>query len=161
MPCQKQPICYLICGFPGAGKTTYAHGLSVETGAVCLNPDTACMRLFTPDQYERNWDACFAKTVDYLWVQAADYARRGQSVIFDMGFWTRQSRQEASYKARQIGFKVIVYYIDAPDAILKQRLSQRSGIIAARNLQNFENLRQQFEAPDVAQGETYIHIRNG
>ena len=52
-------------------------------------------------------------------------------------------------------------YIDAPDAILKQRLSQRSGIIAACNLQNFENLRQQFEAPDVAQGETYIHIRNG
>ena len=119
------------------------------------------MRLFTPDQYERNWDACFAKTVDYLWIQAVDCARRGQSVIFDMGFWSRQSRQEALCKARQIGFKVIVYYTDAPDTILKLRLSQRSGIIAARNLQNFENLRQQFEATDVAQGKMYIHIRNG
>lgn len=161
MPCKKQPICYLICGFLGAGKTTYAHGLSSETGAVCLNPDTVCMRLFTPEQYERNWDACFAKAVDSLWIQAADYARQGQSVIFDMGFWTRQSRQEATRKARQIGFKAVVHYVDAPDEILKQRLAQRPGIIAARNLQHFETLRQQFEAPNSAQGETYIYIKNG
>ena len=69
------PICYLICGFLGAGKTTYSQKLSKETGAIHLNPDEWCMKLFSKEEY----------------------AQKGKSIIFDMGFWTKQSRDEATY----------------------------------------------------------------
>ena len=50
------PVCYLICGFLGAGKTTYSQKLSKETGAIHLNPDQYCMELFDKTEYEENFN---------------------------------------------------------------------------------------------------------
>ena len=66
------PICYLICGFLGAGKTTYSPKLSKETGAIHLNPDKWCMKLFSKKEYEQNWNKCFSETIEYLW-KKVDY----------------------------------------------------------------------------------------
>ena len=152
------PTCYLICGFLGAGKTTYSKKLANETKSVHFNPDEWCMKLFSKKEYEQNWNKCFSETIEYLWKKTEEYAKNGKSVIFDMGFWTKQSRQEAIEKSIKLGFLPLVYYVYAPDDILKQRISKRSGTIADYNLQYFDELKQQFEEPST--DEEYVLIKN-
>ena len=153
------PVSYLICGFLGAGKTTYSQKLSKETGAIHLNPDQYCMELFDKTEYEENWDECFSKTIALLWEKASEYAKQNKSVIFDMGFWTTESRKEAIKKALELGFFPIIHYIYAPDAVLKERISKRSGSIAIHNLKHFDELKKQFEEPIA--DECFIKIDNG
>ncbi len=152
------PTCYLICGFLGAGKTTYSQKLSKETGAIHLNPDEWCMKLFSKKEYEQNWNKCFSETIEYLWKKAEEYAKNGKSVIFDMGFWTKQSRDEATQRAKDLGFNSVIHFLTVPDEILKQRISKRSGTIADYNLQHFNALKQQFEEPST--DEEYVLIKN-
>ena len=152
------PTVYLICGFLGAGKTTYSKKLTQETGAIHLNPDEVCMLRYTSEEYETNWDFCFAQTVDYLWQEIATYIKRNKDVIFDMGFWTKSSRQQAINKIKQMGGNPIIYYIYAPDSVLKQRLTKRTGKIAEQNLLHFDSIKKSFEEP--SQEEVFITVKN-
>ena len=143
----KKPIFYLVCGFLGAGKTTYSQKLAQEKKAIHLNPDEWCITLFDKTEYEKNWNECFSKTIALLWEKAEEYAKQGKSVIFDMGFWTKKSRKEACQKAIALGYSPIIHYIFAPDEVLKKRISKRSGTIADYNLKHFDELKMQFEEP--------------
>ena len=152
------PVCYLICGFLGAGKTTYSQKLSKETGAIHLNPDQYCMELFDKTEYEENWDECFSETIEYLWEKAEEYAKQNKSVIFDMGFWTKISRDEATQRAKDFGFNPIIHFLNVPDRILRQRISARKGAIAEYNLKHFDKLKKEFEDPTKT--EKYVKYDN-
>lgn len=153
------PVCYLICGFLGAGKTTYSKKISNETGAIHLNPDEWCVKLFSKEEYEQNWDACFSKTIEYLWKEAEEYAKQRTSLIFDMEFWTKLSRDKAIKKAVELGFSPIIHYVYAQDKVLKERISKRTGVIADYNFKHFDEIKKQFEEPIA--DECVIKINNG
>ncbi len=155
---RHKPTIYLICGFLGAGKTTYSEKLAQNTGAIHLNPDKVCMLKYPYEEYENNWETCFAQTIDYLWQEIATYIREHKDVIFDMGFWTKSSREQAVNKVKQLGGNPIIYYIYAPDSILKQRLAQRKGKIAEQNLLHFDTKKKSFEEP--SQDEVFVTIKN-
>ena len=154
----NKPTCYLICGFLGAGKTTYSKKLASTTNAIHLNADEWCMKLFAKDEYEKNWEVCFLKTMEHLWARAKEYAQQQKSVIFDIGFWNKPSRIEAKEKASRMGFLPVIHYVYAPDNILKERISKRQGAIAEHNLKHFDEIKQLFEEPDET--ENYIKIDN-
>ncbi len=149
---------YLICGFLGAGKTTFSKKLAAETGALYLNPDDWCMRLFSKEEYEQHWEQCFSKTLEILWGKIKEASKNHQDVIFDMGFWTKASRDDARNKAIQLGMESVLYYIYAPDNILKQRISKRPVTITQNNYQQFEQIKSAFEAPQS--DEPHILIQN-
>lgn len=149
---------YLMCGFLGAGKTTVSQQLSVQTGAIHLNPDKLCFDLFSKQECEQNWDECFSKTISVIWEQMVVYAQKNKDVIMDMGFWTRVSRDTAKEQAKILGADAILYYIYVPDNILKERLSLRTGKIAEYNLSHFEILKRKFEEPMPC--ENAIRINN-
>lgn len=149
---------YLICGFLGAGKTTCSKKLAQDIGAVRLNVDEVCMQKYTPAEYEKNWELCFSQTLDFLWQKTAEYIKQGKDVIFDVGFWSKASRDEAVQKIKQLGGNPIIYYIYAPDEILKQRISTRSGKIAEHNLSHFDDIKKYFEEPSAP--EHFIKIDN-
>lgn len=149
---------YLICGFLGAGKTTYSKKLADITGALYLNPDDWCMQLFSKEEYEQHWEQCFAQTIEFLWDKIKEVSKHHQDVIFDMGFWTKASREEARNRAIQFEMEPILYYIYAPDDILKQRISRRTGAIAQKNYQQFEQIKSAFEAPQS--DEPHILVKN-
>ena len=155
---QEKSVCYIICGFLGAGKTTYSKKLAQETGAMHLNADEYCMELFSKDEYEENWEECFLKTLEYLWEIALELSKIEKSVILDIGFWSKQSRDEAYKKALELGFLPIVHYVYAPDNILKERIAKRKGAIAENNIKNFDEIKKLFEEPGM--GEKYIKIDN-
>lgn len=155
---EKVSTVYLICGFLGAGKSTYAEKLARDIGAVHLNPDVVCVQKFSPQEYENNWDWCFAQTMDCLWREIATYVKQKRDVVFDVGFWSKSSRSEAVARVREIGGKPLIYYIYAPDDVLKQRLKKRTGKIAEHNLLCFEEIKKSFEEP--SQDETFVTIKN-
>lgn len=155
---QNQVICYIICGFLGAGKTTYSKKLAQETEAIHLNADEWCMKLFSKDEYEKNWEDCFLKTMDYLWDRASEFFKEEKSVIFDIGFWSKQSRDDACKKASELGGFPVIHYVYAPDNILKERIAKRKGAIAENNIKNFEEIKKLFEEPN--EDEKYVKIDN-
>lgn len=151
------PNLYLICGFLGAGKTTYSKKLALKTGAQYFNTDEWVVKLFPQSEYENNWEQCFGAATNAIWAEIKSCAQNGQNAIFDAGFWTRAERDNARKKASEIGMMPVVYYVYAPNAVLKQRISQRHGKIAQNNIKNFDKIKKLFEAPDVSENFTLIN----
>lgn len=149
---------YLICGFLGAGKTTYSQKLVKSKNTLHLNPDEWCMKLFSKEEYEQNWSDCFSKTIDFLWIKIKEAAKSNQDVILDMGFWTKESRDEARKQALELGLEPEVHYVYAPDEVLKERISHRTGVIAENNLRQFDSVKKSFEPPKP--DEPHVLVNN-
>lgn len=144
----SKPTLYLIQGFIGAGKTTFSKKLSLESGAIHLNPDEAVTKLYSKDEYMQNWDECFENTVHALWEKTKEYLNKGNDVIFDMGFWYRKDRDFARQIARECNANCLLYYLYVPDNILKERIvADRPPEWAERHLQNFDKSKSRFEVP--------------
>ncbi len=149
---------FLMCGFLGAGKTTVSRQLAKEYDAEYMNVDTHVMQMFSDAEYEHNWEKCFVAAEEDLWQKIVRCARDNKNVVFDVGFWTRKSRDMARMRARQIGITPMVYYVFAPDEILKKRIAQRLGKIAENNIKNFDTIKLMFEEPQA--NEDFIRIDN-
>lgn len=149
---------HIIQGFLGAGKSTFSKKLAQENDAIIYNPDEWVEIIFTKDEFLANWNKCFDETVNILWKNAKNMLLSGKDVIFDMGFWDKQSRDNAKEFATKLNVGFKHYYVYAPDDILKERISLRSGEIAERNLKNFEKLKENFVEPK--DDEEVIVIKN-
>lgn len=149
---------YLICGFLGAGKTTYSKKLAQDNKAIHLNPDEIVMQKYKPEEYENNWGTCFAQIMDFLWQETASYIKQNVDIILDVGFWNKEARSRAVHKIKQLGGQPIIYYIYAPDAVLKQRISMRKGKIAEYNHLHFDEIKKLFEEP--SSDENIVVIKN-
>lgn len=145
----KQATLHIIHGFLGAGKTTFSQKLAEEINAIHLNPDEWCIKLFTQKEFEENWEKCFASTQDILWQKTIEYLNNGIDVIFDAGFWDRNSRDYARKIAKQCQADFKHYFLDTSDNIAKQRLANRSGRIAMNNIKNFDEIKRQFSSPEA------------
>lgn len=124
---KKQPTVYIICGFIGAGKTTFSKKLAKETGAIHITKDEWMVRIFgnkapTMEQFSK-WDENVAKL-------ARDFAfklvEHGVDVILDEGYWVRAHRDEIKTKAEKAGAKWILYYVSTPLDEMKKRVINRS-----------------------------------
>jgi predicted kinase len=118
----KQPTLHLFCGLPGAGKTTLAKKIESETGAIRLCPDE-WMGSLGIDMFD---DVVRDKLEWRLWRLAMDLLRQGQSVIVENGFWTRGERDERRKRARKLGVKIVLHYMDVPFEELLRRISVRN-----------------------------------
>lgn len=149
---------FLICGFLGAGKTTLSKRFAMEHNVEYMNVDETVMQMFTAGEYEYNWEKCFATAEEILWQQIQQCAAINRNVVFDVGFWTRKSRDIARQRAMNIGMQSVLYYVYAPDAILKQRIAMRPGKIAENNIKKFDTIRKMFEEPQ--EDEEFVRIDN-
>jgi predicted kinase len=143
----SKPILRIVQGFIGSGKTTYSKLLSEKTGSIRLNADEYCEDTFSKEELEQDWNSCFSKAISDLYIIAEKYLKTGQSVILDFGFWDKKSRDYARNLATKVGVDFQHIYLDTPDDIIMSRLKERSGVIAASNLSNFDKLKRAFELP--------------
>ena len=112
----------VICGLPGAGKTTLARELEVSLPAVRLGGDEWMTDLGV-DLFDQPFrDRLEARFRDL----AAALLRLGVSVVLDFGVWSRAERDELLALARGLGVAVELRFVDEPIEELWRRVDARN-----------------------------------
>ena len=118
-----------MCGLPGAGKTTEARRLEVETPALRLTPDEWMIPLYgdsicEPDTLDR-WDRAHDRVEKIQWQIAERALSLGVSVVLDFGVWAREEREEFRARAAALGARSELVFLDEPLDVLKERVGTR------------------------------------
>lgn len=123
----KQPIAYVICGFIGAGKTTFARKLEKETKAIRITKDEWIIKIFgnkiTSDKNFERYDKNITELATDI---AFEILKSGGDVIIDEGFWVKSQRDDIKKKILNIGAKPILYYVECPVERMRERVINRS-----------------------------------
>lgn len=108
----------------GAGKTTLAHSLSRETGALRLSPDDWIKAIVGDDRVsaDRHRD----RIERLQWRVARRLLRSGVDVIVENGFWRRHERLAAARDARRTGARVTLCFLSVPLDVLLERVAERN-----------------------------------
>lgn len=115
------PRLIVVCGLPGAGKTTFARGLADRVGAVRLSADE-WLDFLQLDRSERTR----ARVEALQWKLAQDLLARGLIVIIEWGSWARSERDALRSGARALGAAAELHFLHAPIDVLLERLHRRN-----------------------------------
>ena len=127
---------YIVCGSPGAGKTTYAKKLAAELRAVLLDIDTVAERLIRlalsesgndPDDRDSGY---FKRTFrEPIYQTLFDIARENVTIqpVVVVGPFTKEQRNPSwpSKLSQDLGGPVQVHYVTCPPETRKRRLAER------------------------------------
>ena len=78
---------HLIHGFAGAGKTTFARNLAVESSAIRFTHDEWMVKLYGHNPPENRFADYFDRISNLIWELTMQLLHLGQDVILDFGFW--------------------------------------------------------------------------
>jgi len=147
---------YIVCGSPGAGKTTYAKRLASMHSAALLDIDTATERLIRlalreaghdPDDRDSDY---FKRTYrEPIYETLFDIAHENlafQDAVV-VGPFTKELR-DPDWPARlsqTLGGPVEVHYVTCPPEIRKERLAKRGDDRDLAKLRDWENYIQYYE----------------
>lgn len=124
---KARPRVHVICGFIGAGKTTFARELESRTGAVRITKDEWLIRLFGNDPTFDGFETYDRRICELSREFAFQLAAKGVDVILDEGFWARDERMEIRRRIDATGAEAVLYYLYTPIETIRER-------VAARNL---------------------------
>ncbi len=94
---------YVICGFIGAGKTTFAKTLEETTGAVRITKDEWLIRLIGNDPTIDGYEDYDHNVIELSRDVAFHIAEKGIDVILDEGFWATEQRDEMRRRIEEVG----------------------------------------------------------
>jgi predicted kinase len=163
----SRPTAYLICGFIGSGKTTFARKLEKEIGVVRFTKDEWMVSVFgnspPKDKFEydkfHEYDSKMAKLATEI---ALKFLASGTSVIIDDGFWYRKQRDETRQQLKDIGAITKLYYIHTSLDVMKARTIKRSENPPIDSFyiteQEFDDYFKMFQPP--TNDEEFIHIKD-
>jgi predicted kinase len=115
-------VLFLICGLPGAGKTTLARQIEAEHRALRLTPDEWMARIVGD-----GFDAAKRDAVEAVqWDIALRVLALGVNVVLENGFWSRAERVDLRARAHAIGAETRLLYLDTPHEELLRRLEARN-----------------------------------
>jgi len=123
----KKPTAHLVCGFIGAGKTTFSKKLEKETGALRFTKDEWMIRIFGNNpkkinQFEKYDNRMMNLSID----TAIECLKAGIDVIIDDAHWIKADRKLISEKVKKAGGTPQFYYIKCSWNTLKNRTLERS-----------------------------------
>lgn len=149
------PRLLAVGGFSGSGKSSFAQALApfigAAPGALLIRSDVVRKRLFgvAPEvrlpleAYSAEWHGRVAATM----LEQADVAlRAGHSVILDAVHSLPQQRSTTAALAVRLGVAFQGFWLEAPAALLRQRVGQRQGDASDATLDVLER-QLQFAAP--------------
>ena len=147
---------YIVCGSPGAGKTTYARKLASEHSAALLDIDTVTERMvrialresgYDPDDRDSEY---FKRTFrDPIYATLFDIAHENLSFqdVVVVGPFTKELRDPdwPSKLSHNLGSLVEVHYVTCPPRTRRQRLANRSDARDLAKLRNWKKYIQYYE----------------
>jgi predicted kinase len=114
---------YLVCGLPGAGKTTRARRIVAGVDAVYLAADEWVLGLGRSlVDYEFR-----VKLQDCLLLHAGELLRHGVSVVLEFGSWSQDERGAIRSTAVTAGAATELHFLNAPLDELLRRVRARGG----------------------------------
>ena len=125
-PMKAKPTVYLLCGFIGAGKTTFARRLEERTGAVRITKDEWLIRLIGNDPTVDGYEDYDSKICGLSRDVAFQLVEKGIDVIIDEGFWAKEQRALLRRRIEEIGAEEVLYYLDTPIETIRERVARRS-----------------------------------
>jgi predicted kinase len=145
------PTVHLVCGYLGAGKTTFSQALAERESAVLFSLDELYLRLFADGPtYELDSKAMerLRVTLDELWPRVV---KAGASVVLDCGFWRRTLRDRARDLARMAGATTRLHWLRCADDVALARCLERNGTAGAFLIspEGFQDLMVHFEPPQA------------
>lgn len=120
---------YLICGLPGAGKTTLARTMAKEKRLLHLSPDEWIARLFGVRDHIDNPALADERRlrVESLQMETALQALSlGQGVILENGFWSKAERNMYREQAAAAGADSKIVYLPVSRDELWTRIQRRN-----------------------------------
>lgn len=145
------PRLIILCGLPGAGKTTFSRRLEAALPVVRLCPDEWMADLGIDHGDSLAHDRLEARLTQL----ALSLLQRGQSVVLEYGFWGRSERDQKRAEAHAIGVPIELYYLNPPLEELWQRLLARNErgsrgevMISRADLERYARI---FQAPDAGE----------
>lgn len=155
------PVVYMLCGFVGSGKTTYAHRLEAE-GCVRLSIDEWIFGRH--GRHGVDYDESLYPTHEAAALEDLDERLRklvagGADVVLDYGFWSREMRDRYKQLIDEAGGRWRLLYLDVDLDEIGRRLERRNRegganalVVAERHFQEFR-MRWQ---PPVSEGEETV-----
>jgi predicted kinase len=121
------PRLYLVCGLPGAGKTTRSKRIEETAGAIrlCTDEWLEAVGISLVDYPPR------FRLEPYLLKHAERLLHAGVSVIVEFASWARAERDVIREAAARAGASAELHFVDAPLAELERRVRARGGPHAA------------------------------
>ena len=166
-PGTELPAWHLVAGSTGAGKTTYARGLTQRLGGICFSIDEWMNTLFWPDCPEKDNFPWAIERVRRCEAQAAEVAaqliRSGVSSVLDMGLTTRAQREGWLDRAQAAGVRIELHLLDLPPALRWQRVQQRNAaaegtFVFTVTRAMFDSLEQIWELPLAGESTRYRNV---
>lgn len=117
-PQLTQPVCLLMHGIPGAGKSAFARQLSERLNIAHVNSDRIRAELFDDPQFGSAENSTVWRLAAYM---AETLLSTGQSVVFDMHLPTQTLRRTLRDIAKQYsaGFVVVWVQTDYETALYR------------------------------------------
>lgn len=116
----------IVCGLPGAGKTTLAKQLEKSRSALRLSPDEWIVPILEDVNNIPERDRLRDPIEAIQWEITKKLLVLGTDVILEWGFWSKEERQRYRLEAEALGATVELHYLDIDLDELWQRLSQRN-----------------------------------
>ncbi len=117
---------FLICGLPGAGKTTLARQLEQERPALRLCPDEWITQIIADPTDQAELDRLRSPVEAVQWEVATRALVLGIDVVLEWGFWSREERRNYRAQAEALGACVELRYLEVGREELWARLSKRN-----------------------------------
>lgn len=135
----------ILCGLPGAGKTTHAKALAAKIpGAVRFCPDD-WMGAAGIDLWD---EGARGQIESCQWQVARSLLSQGSTVIVEWGTWGRSERDTLRLGARELGASVELHYLNVPVEVLFERVRTRELESPKISLADLVRWSEVFQRPD-------------
>ncbi|MDD9964729.1 MAG: ATP-binding protein [Myxococcales bacterium] len=158
---------HLVVGPVGAGKSTFAIDLSRKKRALRLTLDDWMVTLFSPDRPEHDFVPWYVerarRCVSQIFSIAQEVLAADMDCVLEVGLIQRSERIRFYERIESAGIDYIVYLLDAPREVRRQRVAERNarkGVTFAMEVspEIFELASDRWEPPDESECERH-HLR--